>query len=172
MPTQQQIQFMDAAIDQAKQAALLDEVPIGAVVVYHGQIIGAGHNMRERFNDATYHAEMLAIEEACTARHSWRLLDCDLYVTLEPCIMCSGAIINARLRHLYYGAPDKKAGGVSSLYHLLDDDRLNHQVGVSAGLCADQCSQLLKSFFKAARQRHKAAKRKQRRLQSGENAGN
>lgn len=160
MTSNQQIQFMKAAIAEAHQAELLDEVPIGAVVVFKGKIIGAGHNMRERFEDATYHAEMLAIEEACQALHSWRLIDCDLYVTLEPCIMCSGAIINSRIRHVYYGATDPKAGGVESLYHLLNDSRLNHQVQITSGILGDECSQMLKSFFKAARKRRKAAKRK------------
>ena len=108
-------------------------MPIGAVVVYQGQIVGRGHNMREKFQDATYHAEMLAIMEACQTLGSWRLEDCDLYVTLEPCIMCSGAIINARVKRVIYAAPDPKAGAVASLYHLLNDERLNHQVEVVAG---------------------------------------
>lgn len=166
MTDNEQIRFMRAAIAEAYQAELLQEVPIGAVVVFQNQIIGAGHNMRERFEDATYHAEMLAIEEACQALHSWRLLDCDLYVTLEPCIMCSGAIINSRLRHVYYGAKDPKAGGVESLYHLLDDSRLNHQVKTTGGLLGNECSQMLKSFFKAARKRHKAAKKRAKLEQS------
>lgn len=167
MTDQLQTKFMKAAIAEAHQAALLDEVPIGAVVVFKNRIIGAGHNMRERFEDATYHAEMLAIQEACQAIHSWRLLDCDLYVTLEPCIMCSGAIINARIRHLYYGAPDPKAGGVDSLYHLLNDSRLNHQVEVTSGILGDQCGQMLKDFFRAARKRRKAEKRRRKALNQG-----
>lgn len=156
----QQIQFMEAAIDEAQQAGILDEVPIGAVVVKDGQIIGRGHNMREKFQDATYHAEVLAIMEACQHLHSWRLEDCDLYVTLEPCIMCSGAIINSRIRTVYYGAPDPKAGAVDSLYHLLGDQRLNHQVNVVSGVLGTQCSQMLKDFFRAIRKKRKLARKK------------
>lgn len=152
---------MKMAIKEAQAAASIDEVPIGAVVVHHGQVIGAGHNMREEFQQTPYHAEMLAIMEACDAMGSWRLTDCDLYVTLEPCIMCSGAIVNARLDNVYYGAADPKAGAVDSLYHLLNDDRLNHQVNVHAGLLGDQCSQMLKDFFRAIRRRRKLARQKQ-----------
>ena len=118
--------------------------------------------MREHFQDVTYHAEMLAIMEACERLHSWRLEDCDLYVTLEPCIMCSGAIINARIANLYYGAADPKAGAVDSLYHLLDDSRLNHQVRVESGIMQAECSQVLKDFFRAIRRRKKAARKKGR----------
>lgn len=155
-----QIRFMKAAIDEAKQAEVLNEVPIGAVVVKDGRIIGRGHNMREKFQDATYHAEVLAIMEACQTIHSWRLEDCDLYVTLEPCIMCSGAIINSRIRRVYYGADDPKAGAVTSLYHLLGDQRLNHQVDVVSGVLGNQCSQMLKDFFRAIRKRRKQARKK------------
>lgn len=151
--------YMQAALAEARQAELLGEVPIGAVVVYQGQIVGRGHNMREHFQDATYHAEMLAIMEACTTLGSWRLTGCELYVTLEPCIMCAGAMINARIDHLYYAAPDPKAGGVTSLYQLLNDQRLNHQVTVHAGLLADQAAQMLRDFFRAIRRRRKQARR-------------
>ena len=138
--------YMRAALAEARQAELLGEVPIGAVVVYRGQIVGRGHNMREKFQDATYHAEMLAIMEACQTLGSWRLEDCDLYVTLEPCIMCSGAIINARVKRVIYAAPDPKAGAVASLYHLLNDARLNHQVEVVAGVLAEEGGELLRQF--------------------------
>lgn len=158
----EQEKFMREAIAEAQQAAVLNEVPIGAVVVKDGQVIGRGHNMREHFQDVTYHAEMLAIMEACERLHSWRLEDCDLYVTLEPCIMCSGAIINARIANVYYGAPDPKAGAVDSLYHLLTDTRLNHQVNVTSGVLQEKCSQMLKDFFRAIRQRKKAARKKRR----------
>ena len=154
--------YMREAIREAKQAEILDEVPIGAVVVHDGQIIGRGHNMREKFQDVTYHAEMLAIMEACTTLGSWRLEDCDLYVTLEPCIMCSGAIVNARIKNVYYGATDPKAGAVDSLYHLLNDSRLNHQVTVHRGLLGDECSRMLKDFFRAIRKKRKAARKKRR----------
>ena len=162
IPQSEQQQFMRAAIEEAHKAELLDEVPIGAVVTYKGKIIGRGHNMREKFQDVTYHAEMLAIMEACTYMHSWRLEDCDLYVTLEPCMMCSGAIVNARIRNVFYGAKDPKAGTVDSLYHLLNDKRLNHQVYVSSGLLGDECSQLLKDFFRAVRKRRKLARKKKK----------
>lgn len=158
----EQQKFMVAALAEARQAAILNEVPIGAVVVKDNQIIGRGHNMREHFQDVTYHAEMLAIMEACERLHSWRLEDCDLYVTLEPCIMCSGAIINARIANLYYGAADPKAGVVDSLYHLLADSRLNHQVRVESGIMQAECSQVLKDFFRAIRRRKKAARKKGR----------
>ena len=158
----EQQKFMAAALVEARQAAILNEVPIGAVVVKDNQIIGRGHNMREHFQDVTYHAEMLAIMEACERLHSWRLEDCDLYVTLEPCIMCSGAIINARIANLYYGAADPKAGAVDSLYHLLDDSRLNHQVRVESGIMQAECSQVLKDFFRAIRRRKKADRKKGR----------
>ena len=158
----EQQKFMAEALVEARQAPILNEVPIGAVVVKDNQIIGRGHNMREHFQDVTYHAEMLAIMEACERLHSWRLEDCDLYVTLEPCIMCSGAIINARIANLYYGAADPKAGAVDSLYHLLDDSRLNHQVRVESGIMQAECSQVLKDFFRAIRRRKKAARKKGR----------
>lgn len=162
VPPEQQQRFMRAAIAEARQAEILNEVPIGAVVTYQGKIIGRGHNMREKFQDVTYHAEMLAITDACAYLHSWRLEDCDLYVTLEPCMMCSGAIFNARIRNVFYGATDPKAGTVDSLYHLLSDDRLNHQVYVTAGVLGDECSQMLKDFFRAVRKRRKAARRKKK----------
>lgn len=154
--------YMRVAIKEARQAQLLGEVPIGAVVVHDGQIIGRGHNMREKFQDVTYHAEMLAIMEACTTLGSWRLEDCDLYVTLEPCIMCSGAIINARIKNVYYGAQDPKAGAVDSLYHLLNDQRLNHQVHVESGILGAECGQMLKDFFRAIRKKRKLARKKRR----------
>ena len=118
--------------------------------------------MREKFQDVTYHAEMLAIMEACTNLGSWRLEDCDLYVTLEPCIMCSGAIVNARIKNVYYGAKDPKAGAVDSLYHLLNDQRLNHQVNVESGLLGAECSQMLKDFFREIRRKKKLARKKRR----------
>ena len=154
--------FMEEALFEARTAGQIDEVPIGAVVVKDGQIIGRGHNLREHLQEVSMHAEMLAITEACQALHSWRLADCDLYVTLEPCIMCSGAIINARIKNLYYAAADPKAGAVDSLYHLLGDSRLNHQVDVHAGLCAEASSQLLRNFFRRVRRQQKERRRRLR----------
>ncbi|PWF99387.1 tRNA adenosine(34) deaminase TadA [Levilactobacillus bambusae] len=158
MFTDRQRFFMAAALDEAKQAAIIGEVPIGAVVVHHDQIIGRGHNLREHSEDATDHAEMIAIREANATLKSWRLVDCQIYVTIEPCPMCSGAILNSRLPELFYGAPDVKAGTVDSLYQLLNDDRFNHQVQVHQGLLADEAAQEMKTFFKAARKRRKAAR--------------
>ena len=151
--------YMEMALAEARQAELMDEVPIGAIVVYHGKVIGAGHNMRERFQNAAYHAELMAIMEACEYLGSWRLEECDLYVTLEPCMMCSGAIMNSRIRTLYYGAKNPKAGTVDSLYHLLSDSRFNHQVEIRSGIKENECQQLLKQFFKRVRKSRKAAKK-------------
>ncbi|XIF20486.1 MAG: nucleoside deaminase [Acetilactobacillus jinshanensis] len=120
--------YMRMALQQADYSALINEVPIGAVIVRDHKVIGTGHNLREMSQDALGHAELYAIQEACDNLHSWRLEDCDMYVTIEPCIMCAGAIVNARMRHLYYGAPDPKFGGVDSLYQIPTDQRLNHQV--------------------------------------------
>lgn len=146
---------MQAALLEAKKAALIGEVPIGAVVVHDGQIIGRGHNLREHSQQAGDHAEMLAISEANQVLHSWRLVDCDLYVTLEPCLMCSGAIVNSRIENVFFGARDPKAGAVKTLYQVLDDERLNHQVHVHEGVLADESAKMLKNFFKAARKRNK-----------------
>lgn len=157
--SQTEQKFMDEALFEADQAALIGEVPIGAVIVHDGTIVGRGHNLREHANDATLHAEVRAIEEACATLHSWRLEDCQLYVTIEPCLMCSGAIINSRIPTVYYGARDPKAGAVDSLYQTLTDDRLNHTVTVYEGLLAKAAGERLVTFFKAARQRQKAAKK-------------
>ncbi|WP_174520182.1 tRNA adenosine(34) deaminase TadA [Levilactobacillus senmaizukei] len=150
---------MEEALFEADQAALIGEVPIGAVIVRDGQIIGRGHNLREHGNDATLHAEIRAIEEACAWLNSWRLNDCQLYVTIEPCLMCSGAIINARIPQVFYGARDPKAGAVDSLYEVLGDDRLNHTVTVYEGLMAKDAGERMVAFFKAARKRQKARKK-------------
>jgi tRNA(adenine34) deaminase len=151
--------FMQEALLEAHNAALIDEVPIGAVIVYQGKIIARGHNLREHSQNALDHAEMIAIDEACRKLGSWRLSECDLYVTIEPCLMCAGTIINARIRNVYYGAPDYKAGAVSSLYHLFEDQRLNHVVNSTGGIMSAECSLLMKDFFRQARQ--KRLKKKQ-----------
>ncbi len=144
--------YMRLAIEQAQAAFELDEVPVGAVIVRDQRVIGAVHNLCVQLRDATAHAEMLAITQAAEAVGDWRLEDCTLYVTLEPCVMCAGAILQSRIPRLVFGALDPKAGAVNSLFHLLDDQRLNHQTQVvSAGLCAAQCSQLLSSFFQQKR---------------------
>jgi len=144
---------MNEAIELAKEAARRGEVPVGAIVVFENRIIGRGYNRREIQGMPTYHAEILAIEEAARNLGSWRLIDCELYVTLEPCIMCSGAIVQARIPKVYFGAKDPKGGGVVSLYNILNDERLNHQVEVEEGILADECSLILKTFFRSVRKK-------------------
>lgn len=152
---------MEEALLEAHKSALIGEVPIGAVIVHDGEIIGRGHNLREHSQQAADHAEMIAIEEANQKLGSWRLVDCTLYVTLEPCIMCSGAIINSRIDRVVFGARDPKAGAVATLYSVLNDARLNHQVEVTEGVLAKRAGDVLKDFFKAARKRNKLKKRQQ-----------
>lgn len=147
--------YMGEALKEAKKAQLIDEVPIGAVIVKDDQIIGRGHNLREHLKDATSHAEIMAIQEACQTLNSWHLVDCTMYVTIEPCLMCAGAIVNSRIKTVYFGAKDPKAGAVRSLYTVLEDERLNHRPKVKAGLLKDEASQIMKNFFKAARKKHK-----------------
>jgi tRNA(adenine34) deaminase len=139
--------FMQLALEQARQAAEQDEVPVGAVIVHGDQLIAAAHNQREQLRDPTAHAEMIAITQAAESIGGWRLVNCTLYVTLEPCPMCAGAILQARISRLVYGAMDPKAGAVGSLYQLLADDRLNHQVEVTPGVLAGPCGEILTSFF-------------------------
>lgn len=150
--------FMKQALEEAQQAALLGEVPIGAVLVYEGKIIARAHNLRETTQNATTHAELLVIQEACKKIGSWRLEDTTLYVTLEPCPMCAGAILQSRVPRVVYGARDQKAGCVDSLYHLLNDERFNHECDVTEGILAEECGQILTDFFKALRDRKKAEK--------------
>ena len=143
--------FMRLALREAEQAMAEDEVPIGAVIVHQERVIASAHNQREQLRDPTAHAEMIAITQAAASLGSWRLEDTVLYVTLEPCAMCAGAIILARIPLVVYGATDAKAGAVDSLYHLLDDARLNHRAQVIPHVLADQCSELLSGFFKEKR---------------------
>ena len=128
-----------------------DEVPIGAVIVHQERVIASAHNQREQLRDPTAHAEMIAITQAAEARRSWRLDGCTLYVTLEPCAMCAGAIVQARLPAVVYGAADPKAGAVRTLYRLLEDDRLNHHCEVVPGVLADPCGAILTRFFQEQR---------------------
>lgn len=139
--------FMDLALGEARSAAESGEVPVGAIVVKDGQVIASAHNQREQLRDPTAHAEMIAITQAASALSSWRLEECTLYVTLEPCPMCAGAIVQARIRRLVYGASDPKGGAVQSLFRLLQDPRLNHQVEVLAGVEAEQSGRILSEFF-------------------------
>lgn len=146
------LDFMQAALAEAHKAYRKGEAPIGAVIVKNGRIIARAHNLRERRQNALNHAEILAIGTACRKLKSWRLDGCDLYVTLEPCSMCSGAIIQARIARLYFGASDPKAGCVGSLTNLLETPCLTHKVEYHSGLLGEECSQILKNFFRDLRQ--------------------
>ena len=143
--------FMRRAIELAQQAATENEVPVGAIIVYKHSIIAAAYNQRENLADPTAHAEMIAITQAAAYLKSWRLLECELYVTLEPCPMCAGAILQSRIPRVIYGAIDNKAGAVESLFHLLSDSRLNHQCDITSGVLALECGRMLTEFFENKR---------------------
>ena len=142
---------MEAALEEAKIAFDLGEVPVGAVVVRGGEIIARAHNMTETIKDPTAHAEVLAIREAARALGGWRLIGCDLYVTMEPCSMCAGAIVWSRVERLFYGARDPKAGAVGSLFDIPGDSRLNHNPEVVGGVMEEECSAIVKDFFRELR---------------------
>src|SRR3954453_13708739 len=150
-------EFMRHALREAEAALAEDEVPIGAIIVYDDpasdspRIIAAAHNQREQLRDPTAHAEMIAITQAAQALSNWRLEHCTLYVTLEPCPMCAGAIVLARMPRVVYGAADPKAGAAKSLFHLLDDSRLNHRAEIAGGVLAAPCGEILSRFFKQKR---------------------
>ncbi len=146
--------YMRAALRYAKKAAEDGEVPVGAVVVYAGHIIAGGRNRREKGKNALYHAELEAINKACKKLGGWRLFDCDIYVTLEPCPMCSGALINSRMRRVYIGAKDEKAGCFGSVADM-NTLPFNHKPIIEFGVCEKECSQILKDFFTALRQKKK-----------------
>lgn len=150
-PERNQEYFMRLAINQAKIAQAFGDAPIGAVVVQGDAVIGRGRNQREEKNDPTAHAEILALRDAAAQTGGWRLHGCSLYVTLEPCIMCAGAVVQSHIEHLYYGASDPKGGGVESLYHIPEDGRLNHQVLIHSGIMREECEILLKEFFERLR---------------------
>ena len=143
--------FMRLALREAKRAADHGDVPIGCVIVLDGEVIGAAGNEREVRQSPLAHAELLAIEQAAARMGSWRLLNTVLYATLEPCPMCSGAIVQARIPHLVYGAPDEKAGAAGTLYNICNDERLNHRVEITGGLLADESVALLRAFFQPRR---------------------
>jgi tRNA(adenine34) deaminase len=143
--------WMRQALDQARAAFEEDEVPVGAVVVHEERAIAQAHNQREILNDPTAHAEMIAITQAAEALGSWRLTDCTLYVTLEPCPMCAGAIVQARLPTVFFGAADPKGGGCQSLYAITNDERLNHRSVVISGVLEHECSTILSEFFQQQR---------------------
>ena len=144
-------EYMQLAIELAKSAALADEVPVGAVVVKNNEVVATSENMKERTNDATKHAEMVALSRAAKAEENWWLEDCDVYVTLEPCPMCAGAMINSRIRALYFGAYDDKTGAAGSKVNLFAEGLFNHTVFVSGGHRQEECSSLLSEFFKKKR---------------------
>jgi tRNA(adenine34) deaminase len=148
-------EFMRLALREAEAGLAENEVPVGAVVVHGGRVIAAAHNQREQLHDPTAHAEMIAITQAAAALGSWRLEDTTLYVTLEPCAMCAGAIVLARVPRVVYGATDPKAGAVATLYHLLDDGRLNHRAEVVSGVLAGPCGEMLTRFFEQRRREGK-----------------
>lgn len=152
--------YMQLAIEEAKEAAERGEIPIGAVLVANGEVISAAHNMRETWHDATAHAEMISIIEACAVLERWRLNDATLYVTLEPCPMCAGAIVNSRLKRLVYGCPDFKAGAAESIFNIVSNTNLNHVVEVTSGVCEEECAAVLKDFFKKRREENKQQKQK------------
>ena len=145
--------FMKEALEEAKKAALRKEVPIGAVVVYNDDIIARGSNIREESETTLSHAELVAIEQANKVVGSWRLEDCTLYVTLEPCVMCAGAIVQSRIKRVVYGAIDPKGGCAGTLMNLLNESRFNHQVEVTSGVLEENCRVLLQNFFKQLRKK-------------------
>ena len=148
---------MRLALDVAHEAISFGEVPVGALVVHDGEVVGRAHNQRETANDPTAHAEVLALREAARRLGSWRLVDCTLYATLEPCPMCVGAAVNARVRRLVYGCTDPKAGAVDTLYQIAEDPRLNHRIEVTPEVLAEEAGQLLRSFFADLRRGARAA---------------
>lgn len=149
---EQDIHYMNLALSEAGQAAAKGEVPVGAVIVLGAEVVGAGFNRREERQSPLAHAEMIALAAAAGRLRTWRLEECDMYVTLEPCLMCAGAILQARVRRLVFGCLDPKAGAVESLYRLCEDQRLNHQLPAIGGVLADQSAALLADFFARLRQ--------------------
>ncbi len=145
--------FMKLALKEANKASAESEVPVGAVVVREGKVLARGHNQTERKKSALVHAEMVALAKAAKRLKSWRLNDCDLYVTLEPCTMCAGAIALSRIRRLVFGTEDPKAGAVASTARVLDNEKLNHKVKVFSGILKEECAGILSGFFKALRQK-------------------
>ena len=144
--------FMKEALKEAKKAYGKLEVPVGAIIVRDRKIIARAHNLKETKKDTTKHAEILAIQKASRKLESWRLLDCEMYVTLEPCSMCAGAMINARIKKLYIGALDEKTGAAGSVFNLFEDYKFNHNVEIEQGIMQDECEKILKDFFKKLRE--------------------
>lgn len=161
-------QWMKYAITEAQKAEEIGEVPIGAVIVKDGKIIGSGYNRRETHLDPTAHAEIIAIQQASEVLQSWRLLGCTLYVTLEPCPMCAGAIVQARIPTVVYGTSDPKAGCAGTLMNLLQEERFNHQTEVISNVRRDECAALLSHFFKQLRQKKAKTKKQIAKIDAGE----
>jgi tRNA(adenine34) deaminase len=151
MPNKSDQELMQIAIKEAQIAEENDDVPIGAIIVYENQIIGRAYNQREQLQDPTAHAEIIALTQAAAFLESWRLHGCTMYVTLEPCPMCAGALVLARIDRLVYGCDDPKTGAVRSLYNIVTDQRLNHTIDVTTGVLAEECSELLQHFFRRRR---------------------
>ena len=148
--------YMGLALEEAKKAAALGEIPIGAILVQGEEVIARAHNMRETWQDATAHAEVIVIQEACKKLKRWRLTGCTLYVTVEPCPMCSGAIVNGRVERVVYGCPDIKAGGAESIFNIITNPNLNHVAQVTSGVREEECAQIMKEFFKKRREENKS----------------
>jgi len=147
--------FMQLAVEQAKIAEENGDVPIGAVIVHKDTIIAKAYNQRQQLQDPTAHAEIIALTQAAAALETWRLEGCTMYVTLEPCPMCAGALVLARIDRLVYGCDDPKTGAIKSLYNIVQDDRLNHKIDVTAGVLAEDCSKQLQNFFQKRRAENK-----------------
>ena len=143
--------FMLEALKEAEKSANFDEVPVGAVIVKDGKIIARGHNLREKTNDPTSHAEINAIRKACKKLKSWRLVDCTMYVTIEPCTMCAGALLWTRIKRVVYGASDPKGGALGSSYNLFEIKNINHRVEITRGVLENRCAALMTSFFRNKR---------------------
>ncbi|AEI38682.1 tRNA adenosine(34) deaminase TadA [Paenibacillus mucilaginosus] len=152
---EEHVRFMRAAIEEARKAEAIREVPIGAVIVREGEIIGRGYNRRETDKDPLAHAELIAIREASEHLDAWRLLNCRLYVTLEPCPMCAGAIVQSRIVQVVYGTHDPKAGCAGTLMNLLQEERFNHRVDVVSGILQEECGSMLTDFFRRLRGKNK-----------------
>lgn len=156
--------FMKQALKEAKKAYEKLEVPVGAVIVKDGKIIARAHNLKETKTDTTKHAEILAIQKASKKLESWRLLDCEMYITLEPCSMCAGAIINSRIKKIYIGALDEKTGAAGSVLNLFEDYKFNHKVEVEKGVMQKECENILKDFFKMLRKYKKNSQKGENKI--------
>ena len=150
---EKEIRFMKEAVKEAKKAELIDEVPIGCVIVKDEKVIARGHNVRETKKTPLGHAEIIAIDKASKKLGAWRLQDCDIYITLEPCIMCAGAIIQSRIKHVYYGAKDPKGGAIESSINVLEAKNINHHPEITSGILEEECSNVISQYFKRKREK-------------------